>query len=116
METDLANHVRRPAKARRQSSGEKAQVQRAQGGRAPIQSGETEAGWHVHQAGVRCHHGEVQNLPKHRGDLSLRKAGTHQRFPNEDGSRWPYFGHGIQVSMPGLQEPHAHQPDECLRG
>jgi hypothetical protein len=46
----------------------------------------------------------------------LRKAGTRQHFPNEDGSRWPYFGHGIQVSMPGLKEPHAHQPDECLRG
>jgi hypothetical protein len=28
-----------------------------------------------------------------------RKAGTHQHFPNEDWSPWPYFGRGIQVSM-----------------
>ena len=45
-----------------------------------------------------------------------RKAGTHQHFPNENWSPWPYFGRGIQVSMPGLQEPRAHQPDECVRG
>ena len=39
----------------------------------------------------------------------------YPRIPNEDGSRWLIVDHGIQVSMPGILEPHPNQSYELVR-